>query len=263
MSTNDELDKSFQTPPREDLIQTAIKFLQNPKVVNTPLAQKQKFLQRKGLTDEEVQMACERSGAYEMHENQSRVPPPLPAQLPIPYNTYTRMEVSIFHRIRNAVHNAAIFSIVGYALYKFYEKFIKPYLFGRKKSVEETVEELNKTVTASVGELKDGLASVKVEVDRIGQGTETSTQRQLQNLQSEISTVKGLLLSRNCFNRKNFPSVSNSPVVPPSIPAWQMSSVQEPDTDGKGEELLEIGSGSGSSDPEHATKTSDSSLEIM
>lgn len=47
-----------------------------------------------------------------------------------------------------------------------------------------------------------------------------------------------------------------------------MSSVQqEPadvDTDPKSEDLLEIGSGSGSSDPEHATsKNSDSSLEIM
>lgn len=66
--------------------------------------------------------------------------------------------------------------------------------------------------------------------------------------------------------RKQFPSVSNAPVVPPSIPAWQMSSVQpetETDADPKSEELMEIGSGSGSSDPEHATKTSDSSLEIM
>lgn len=119
--------------------------------------------------------------------------------------------------------------------------------------------------------------SVKVEVEKINRISESSTNRQLQNLQSEISTVKGLLLSRcvnfffkvsfhvyfGCF-RKQFPSVANAPVVPPSIPAWQLSSAtSEPDADPKSEDLMEIGSGSGSSDPEHGTKNSDSSLEIM
>lgn len=67
------------------------------------------------------------------------------------------------------------------------------------------------------------------------------------------------------FNRKQFPSVSNTPVVPPSIPAWQLSSVspgvdqEEP----KDDMLEDLGSGSGSSEPEHGMKTSESSLEIM
>lgn len=59
---------------------------------------------------------------------------------------------------------------------------------------------------------------------------------------------------------------SNSPVVPPSIPAWQLASAsqeQDPEHDQK-EELMEVGSGSGSgSEPEHTTNKSDSSLEIM
>lgn len=63
--------------------------------------------------------------------------------------------------------------------------------------------------------------------------------------------------------RKQFPSVSNTPVVPPSIPAWQLSSVN-PDQEEPKEDLLEdLGSGSGSSEPEHGMKTSESSLEIM
>lgn len=73
----------------------------------------------------------------------------------------------------------------------------------------------------------------------------------------------------NC--RKQFPPVSsNSPVVPPSIPAWQLASAaqesdhdQDQDHDQKAEDLLEMGSGSGSSEPEHLTQKSDSSLEIM
>lgn len=60
----------------------------------------------------------------------------------------------------------------------------------------------------------------------------------------------------------------SAPVVPPSIPAWQMSSVPpeneaECDNEDSKEEMLEIGSGSGCSEPEHGMKTSESSLEIM
>ncbi|XP_065173607.1 peroxisomal membrane protein PEX14 isoform X2 [Atheta coriaria] len=264
-TTVDDLDRTFnQNPaPREDIIQTAVKFLSNANVVRTPLAQKQKFLQRKGLTNEEVQIACERSGAYAQHEEVQRTPPPLPPQLvPVGYRQHAQQQITLFDRIRDIVHNAAVFSIVAYAIYKFYEKYIKPFLFGiRKKSVEDSIEDLSKSVSESVTELKDSLQSVKVEVDRISQSGESHVQRQLEVLQGDIATVKGLLLSR-----KQFPSVSNSPVVPQSIPAWQLSSVQdeaEADPDPKSEELMDMCSGSGSSDPEHATKTSDSSLEIM
>jgi hypothetical protein len=44
-------------------IVTAVKFLQNPNVQKSSLANQQAFLKRKGLTDEEVHIACERAGA--------------------------------------------------------------------------------------------------------------------------------------------------------------------------------------------------------
>lgn len=78
------------------------------------------------------------------------------------------------------------------------QKFIKPYLFGykKKKSIEESLDDLNKTVSSSIDEIKSNLESVKIEIDKINQSSDTSTHRQLQNLQSEVATVKGLLLSR-------------------------------------------------------------------
>ncbi|KAJ8945166.1 hypothetical protein NQ318_001632 [Aromia moschata] len=252
-------------PVRDEMVQTAIKFLQNSSVVNTPLAQKQKFLQRKGLTDQEIQMACEKSGAYDHHEQQNRLPPPLPpvSNMITSYNPY-QVQSSFFNRLQEVVHSIAIFSIVAYVIHKFYEKYIAPFLFGKKKkSVEESVTELENNLKTSVEELKDSLQSVRVEVDKISQSSESDTHRRLSELKSEIVSVKGLLLGR-----KQFPSVANSPVVPPSIPAWQLSSVS-PDDDHDGdpeeskEELLEVGSGSGSSEPEHGMKTSESSLEII
>ncbi|KAG5894364.1 hypothetical protein JTB14_031924 [Gonioctena quinquepunctata] len=255
------------TPVRDEMVQTAIKFLENPNVINTPIAQKQKFLQRKGLTDQEIQVACEKSGAYARHEEQNRLPPPLPLTPSFASNQLYRNQVqlSVFDRLRDIVHNIAIFSIVAYVIHKFYERYIAPFLFGKKKkSVEESIEDLEKNVKSSVDELKGDLQSVKVEVERISQSNENNTSRQLTELKSEITSVKGLLLGR-----KQFPSVANIPVVPPSIPAWQMSSVS-PDNNDEGdgevrkEDLLEeLGSGSGSSEQEHGMKTSESSLEII
>lgn len=105
-------------------VQTAIKFLQNPNVVNTPLAQKQKFLQRKGLNDREIQTACEKSGAYNHYDKQSQTAPNLPMNsrslnLYNPYNY--QVQISLFDRIREIIHNIAIFSIVACVVHKFYQ----------------------------------------------------------------------------------------------------------------------------------------------
>lgn len=45
-------------------IGTAITFLQNAGVKRNPLNQKQQFLRSKGLTEDEIQIACERAGVF-------------------------------------------------------------------------------------------------------------------------------------------------------------------------------------------------------
>lgn len=73
-------------------------------------------MQRKGLTNEEIKKACEISGAYSLHEQHLKIPPPLP----IPVNG-NQMQLTFFYKIKEILHSLAIFSIVGYALYKLYE----------------------------------------------------------------------------------------------------------------------------------------------
>ncbi|KAK9881678.1 hypothetical protein WA026_017194 [Henosepilachna vigintioctopunctata] len=253
MADNNSDNTSIMT--LDDMVSTAVKFLQNSKVVNSSLAQKQNFLRRKGLTEEQIRQACELSGAYSYHDNVSRISPPLPPSLMGRH----LVPLTFFDKLKDTIHNVALFSVVGYGLYKIYQNYIAPYLFGKKKkSIDESLEDLNENLNNSIGELKGSLESVKVEVDKICKQSEWKTDRDLTDMKSDISKVKCLLLSR-----KQFPNVSNSPVVPPSIPAWQMSSMDDADADRKTEELEEIGSGSGSSEPEHCTKTSDSSLEII
>ncbi|XP_036112335.1 peroxisomal membrane protein PEX14 isoform X5 [Molossus molossus] len=48
--------------PREPLIATAVKFLQNSRVRQSPLATRRAFLKKKGLTDEEIDVAFQQSG---------------------------------------------------------------------------------------------------------------------------------------------------------------------------------------------------------
>lgn len=78
------------------------------------------------------------------------------------------------------------------------QKFIRKFLFGddKKRDIEKSLEDIKKSVSNSINDLKDDLQSVKVEIDKISHSSEGGTYKQLRNLQSEISTVKGLLLSR-------------------------------------------------------------------
>nr|CAH7733401.1 unnamed protein product [Callosobruchus chinensis] len=111
---------------RDEMVQTAINFLENPNVINTPLAQKQNFLRRKGLTDKEIQIACDKSGAYTRHEEQQRrLPPPLPTSMSTVCNhpMYGQMQLSWFDRIREILHNLAILTIVAYVVQKFYQVY--------------------------------------------------------------------------------------------------------------------------------------------
>ncbi|XP_019773151.1 peroxisomal membrane protein PEX14 isoform X2 [Dendroctonus ponderosae] len=250
---------------REDLVAKAVKFLENPKVIQSPLVQKQRFLQNRGLTEEEIRVACERSGAYDHHERvlTPSPPGPHPPNMISSYRNYGPLQTSWFSRLRDIVHSIAIFSVVVYAIKKFYDMYVSPFLFGKKrKSIEDKLDDLEQNVGGSMRDLQSSIVDVKTEVDRIYFTSEKELLSELKDLKSEVGTLKGLLLTR-----KQFPSVS-APVVPPSIPAWQMSSVHpeneaECDNEDSKEEMLEVGSGSGCSEPEHGMKTSESSLEII
>lgn len=103
-------------------MQTAVKFLQNPQVVNTSLAKKQRFLQRKGLTDNEVQEACERAGAYILHENENKIIQSSQLNIPMPINSSAQLvKYGLLERIKDIVQNMALFSAVVYAIYIFYQ----------------------------------------------------------------------------------------------------------------------------------------------
>ncbi|XP_029974516.1 peroxisomal membrane protein PEX14 isoform X2 [Salarias fasciatus] len=239
--------------PREGLITTAVQFLQNPKVRQSPLATRRAFLKKKGLTDEEVELAIQRSGSTE--EVLPVVPVAPPHQLhhaahlaPVPLSPAG-------YRWRDYGALTIIMAGIAFGFYQLYKKYILPLIMGRREDkqhlqrMESNIAAMSGTLTQTasppskppspsssstlfpvVSQLQQTLASVQElliqQQQKIQELTQeltaaeasSSTNRILDNqtvaeLKAEIASLKGLLLSR-----RQFPS---TPAIP-KIPSWQI-----------------------------------------
>ncbi|KAM3872395.1 peroxisomal membrane protein PEX14 [Diretmus argenteus] len=217
-------------PPREALIITAVKFLQNPKVRQSPMATRKAFLKKKGLTDDEVDLAIQRSGSTEEILALSPVGPPHPlhaAQLtPSPTG----------YRWRDYGTLTIIMVGVAFGLHHLYRKCILPLIIGSREDkkhlqrMESNIAAMSGTLTQTVSQLQQTLASVQEllvqqqqRIQALSQELATAeassaTSRILDTqtigeLKAEIVSLKGLLLSR-----RQFPS---TPTIP-KIPSWQI-----------------------------------------
>uniref|UniRef100_A0A2M3ZJA6 Peroxisomal membrane protein PEX14 n=1 Tax=Anopheles braziliensis TaxID=58242 RepID=A0A2M3ZJA6_9DIPT len=255
-------------PPREHLIVTAIKFLNNPNVVRSAINKKQAFLRSKGLTEDEIQIACERAGVFTGD-------PKLPSHTVISMGVESgganyaksgayqlqQRSSNFLTRMKDMLSSVALLSGLMYGAYWFYKKFIEPLLFRdkKKKSVTEELAELNASVTLKIDTISGELTGIREELNRVNQLNDRM--KELTSFKGDLDSIKGLLL-----NRKQF-AAPNLPILPPSIPAWQLRSQQhqQPSSEGEHDKIddNDTGSGSGSSENDVVLKNSDSSLEIM
>ncbi|KAM9856384.1 peroxisomal membrane protein PEX14 [Aulostomus maculatus] len=220
-------------PPREALITTAVKFLQNQKVRQSPLATRKAFLKKKGLTDAEVELAVQRSGSTE------EVLPLSPVGSPHPlYATHpaTVSQSPTGYRWRD--YGAFTVFMVGitFGFHQLYKKYILPLIMGSREDkkhlqrMESNIAAMSGTLTQTVSQLQQTLVSLQElliqQQQRIQELSQelaaaeasSATTRILDSqtvgeLKAEIVSLKGLLLSR-----RQFPS---TPSVP-KIPSWQI-----------------------------------------
>ncbi|KAF3860301.1 hypothetical protein F7725_000556 [Dissostichus mawsoni] len=235
-------------PPREALITTAVKFLQNPKVRQSPLATRKAFLTKKGLTDVEVELAIQRSGSTEEVLALIPVGPPHPnhaTQLALaphsecthPFLPFDTMHIRpTGYRWRDYGALTIIMVGIAFGFHQLYKKYILPLIMGRREDkkhlqrMESNIAAMSGTLTQTVSQLQQTLVSVQElliqqqqKIQELSQEltssqTSSSTHRVLDNqtvgeLKAEIVSLKGLLLSR-----KQFPS---TPTIP-KIPSWQI-----------------------------------------
>ncbi|XP_054078650.1 peroxisomal membrane protein PEX14 [Rissa tridactyla] len=213
---------------REALIVTAVKFLQNPRVRQSPLATKRSFLKKKGLTDEEIDLAFQQSGTS-TEEPQSPAPAtqlvPTQPSHPVVYSPRG-------YRWRDC--GALVVILAGIAFG--FKKYLLPLIMGQKEDrkqlqrIESNISEMSGSVTQTVTQLQTTLAAVQELLIQQQQKIQELTQelaaskattstnwilesQNINELKSEIYSLKGLLL-----NRRQFPPSPSAP----KIPSWQI-----------------------------------------
>ncbi|XP_037684476.1 peroxisomal membrane protein PEX14 isoform X3 [Choloepus didactylus] len=217
--------------PREPLIATAVKFLQNSRVRQSPLATRRAFLKKKGLTDEEIDLAFQQSGTAADEPSTlgpaTQVVPVQPPHLSAqPYSS----------RWRDYGALAIIMAGVAFGFHQLYKKYLLPLIMGGREDrkqlerMEASLSELSGSVAQTVTQLQTTLASVQELLIQQQQKVQelchelattkatTSTNwilesQNISELKSEINSLKGLLL-----NRRQFPPSPSAP----KIPSWQI-----------------------------------------
>ncbi|XP_035696897.1 peroxisomal membrane protein PEX14-like isoform X1 [Branchiostoma floridae] len=235
-SPKDEQGSPTEVPlnpePRQQMIETAVKFLQNPRVRQSAFTQRRAFLQKKGLTNEEIQLAIEKSGTA---ADETNPPPPPPTQVvqstaPVALQPPVIVPVSPWSKWRDM---GAVIVLVGgalYGLYRLFQAYLLPLWKSRDEErqrlerIEAAVTELTASVNKTVGELQQTLTKQGDRVQEIsmelaaGKSTARVFESQsVSELKAEITSLKGLLLSRHQFP----PTPSPTPI----IPSWQMETV--------------------------------------
>uniref|UniRef100_A0A8C3IDX9 Peroxisomal membrane protein PEX14 n=1 Tax=Chrysemys picta bellii TaxID=8478 RepID=A0A8C3IDX9_CHRPI len=200
---------------REPLITTAVKFLQNSRVRQSPLATRRAFLKKKGLTDEEIDLAFQQSGTT-TDEPQSLGPSTqlVPTQPPhlVPYSPPGS-------RWRDYGALAIIMAGIAFGFHQLYKKYLLPLIMGGKEDrkqlqrIEANISEMSGSVTQTVTQLQKTLASVQELLMQQQQKIQELTQelaaakattstnwilesQNINELKSEIYSLKGLLLNR-------------------------------------------------------------------
>ncbi|XP_076754783.1 peroxisomal biogenesis factor 14 [Xylocopa sonorina] len=243
---------------RENLVKTAVEFLQNPKVQNSPVGRKQEFLRKKGLTEDEIKTAFKLASIdltvdQNVHNSKDYTVVPIPPGQIHPYLQTHPYQISSFQRMKEFFNTTALIGATIYCVYWFYKKFIEPFLFGRKKkdSIRDSVNELDKTIQNSMKEVKQSISKVEGDVQKLtqNQSIDPMIPQLVQELKQDLASLKSLLLSR-----KQFPSAPAS-VPSISIPTWQLDAAG---TNQEKPSEREDDAGSGSS-----ANNSDSSLEMI
>lgn len=258
---------------RQKLIKTAIEFLQKPQIQKSPAELKRTFLQTRGLTEEEINVAFEKAGTVSQDLIPARYPqapagppPPLPVR---PQTWPVQQQHTSWHLIRDVANTVTAIGGLLYSLYWIWKKIIVPYLFGKRdkpKSIENSISDLEAGVHSSIDEIKQDLLNVKASLDTIAaqKNNETTSHMftsRLQEVKAEITSLKVLLLNRSQFPPTPVTLFSQTNGSR-TIPSWQLS--ETPDNKYKEEQnAVEEAINTENTSDRATNNGSDSSLEMI
>merc|ERR1712083_1155457 len=213
---------------RQDMMGTAVRFLENDRVRASTDEMKRKFLLKKGLNEGEIREAFARvKPAVQQPAPQQAVPVPLQVGGRHPVNAVSQSSFS--SRVRDLLNLLLLIGGASYGLRYLWKTYIAPWLFGPPKPVpnpQAAVVETCQAVLGGVQQLQQAITSLQTSIGsqaekleravEYRQGRQENTTGDIGDLKAEIQSVKGLLLSSRSFPQQ--PPVS----APPSLPAWQL-----------------------------------------
>ncbi|EDR15619.1 uncharacterized protein LACBIDRAFT_300717 [Laccaria bicolor S238N-H82] len=248
---------------RQELIRNAVAFLVDPKAQASPLTQRIQFLEAKGLTPPEIELAMKQASVTTAGPSQ---------QVPYPYSRQQFPSQSRWDW-RDYFITAVVSGAITYSAVALFKKYLSPHLQPPNSSayeedrdaltaqfdaaeallkeiqnetaavraaVEEQKDKIDQTtedVKAVVSEMREGelktrdemreireeITNVREMLPKMIEKNKESQTQSLAELQQELKSLKALLLSRG-------PGLSGTPTSPlptlgrPAIPAWQLAS---------------------------------------
>ncbi|CAL4068582.1 unnamed protein product, partial [Meganyctiphanes norvegica] len=142
---------------RQDLVEEARKFLLNPKVLTEKDENKRAFLMKKGLTEEEINVAFSMVPKNMMMSHSASSPSFGP---PVPY--IPQQPSSRWSQVRDYANLVLILSGASYGIHYIYKCYIGPLLTGhREKSVEESMIELQHSVATVLKDVQNTLSTLE------------------------------------------------------------------------------------------------------
>merc|ERR1739846_42982 len=215
---------TVETGVRQDMVATAVRFLENDRVRTSTDDMKRQFLLKKGLNEGEIREAFARVKPA-VQQPQQAVPVPLQVGA---HPVIAVSQSSFSSRIRDLLNLLLLIGGASYGIRYLWKTYIAPWLFGPAKPVpnpQAAVVETCQAVLGGVQQLQQAITSLQTSIssqaEKLGRAVESRQGRQentgeLGELKAEIQSVKGLLLSSRSFPQQ--PPVS----APPSLPAWQL-----------------------------------------
>merc|ERR1719220_1616534 len=212
---------------RQDMVATAVRFLENDRVRASTDDMKRKFLLKKGLNEGEIREAFARvQPAVQQPAPQQAVTAPL--QVGGGHPAIAVSQNSFSSRIRDLLNLLLLIGGASYGLRYLWKKYIAPWLFGPSKPVpnpQAAVVETCQAVLGGVQQLQQAITSLQTSINSQAEKLERAVESRqgrhettgdIGELKAEIQSVKGLLLSSRSFPQQ--PPVS----APPTLPSWQL-----------------------------------------
>merc|ERR1719266_430324 len=212
---------------RQDMVATAVRFLENDRVRASTDDMKRKFLLKKGLNEGEIREAFARvkPAVQQPSAHQAvAVHPQIGAGHPV----VAVPQSSFSSRIRDMLNLLLLIGGASYGIRYLWKTYIAPWLFGPSKPVpnpQAAVVETCQAVLGGVQQLQQAITSLQTSINSQAEKLERAVESRqgryettgdIGELKAEIQSVKGLLLSSRSFPQQ--PPVS----APASLPAWQL-----------------------------------------